>query len=223
MELTFNNTSHTSYEDTQQAQDYKAFIANNTDGLVSYYRRWEHPLVIQLGQFASNHDVLDVGSLYTLFPAYISHLVGSMVVSDTFDWEDQSPTQNILSWRTLIERVSRNTRIDTANIIDLPYQDNMFDRVMCTSVIEHVMDDRKGMEEMMRVLKPGGLLIITTEFHPIHSLPLTNLKAFRLYSPTTLHKLVDGLGIVSPIRCTEVRERFANFYFATAAFTIQKE
>jgi len=41
-----------------------------------------------------------------------------------------------------------------------------FDRVVSISVIEHIPDDSAAIREMARVLKPGGLLALTTPFGP---------------------------------------------------------
>ena len=42
----------------------------------------------------------------------------------------------------------------------LPYPDDHFDLVMSNEVIEHVQNDRQAVEEMVRVLKPGGRLVV---------------------------------------------------------------
>lgn len=42
----------------------------------------------------------------------------------------------------------------------LPYRDNTFDTILSHEVLEHVLDDRKSIQEMVRVLKPGGRVII---------------------------------------------------------------
>jgi SAM-dependent methyltransferase len=44
----------------------------------------------------------------------------------------------------------------------LPFGDQSFDCVVCSQVIEHLPDDPLLFEEMARVLKPGGRLIIGT-------------------------------------------------------------
>ncbi|MDI3501051.1 MAG: hypothetical protein PWP22_822 [Thermoanaerobacter sp.] len=44
----------------------------------------------------------------------------------------------------------------------LPFQDNFFDAVTCLDVIEHVIDPRFLIKEIYRVLKTGGILIIST-------------------------------------------------------------
>ena len=48
------------------------------------------------------------------------------------------------------------------NTQKLPYQDNAFDLVTCTEVIEHIEHYREALREMHRVLKPSGVLVVTT-------------------------------------------------------------
>ena len=42
----------------------------------------------------------------------------------------------------------------------LPYASERFDTVLSNEVLEHVQDDRQAMQEMLRVLKPGGRAVI---------------------------------------------------------------
>lgn len=44
-----------------------------------------------------------------------------------------------------------------ADICDLPFEDNSFDIILCNHVLEHIPDDTKAMQELFRVLKPGGM------------------------------------------------------------------
>ena len=47
-----------------------------------------------------------------------------------------------------------------------------FDIVLCTEMLEHVPEPQRAVDEMWRVLKPGGLLLLTTRFlFPIHDAP----------------------------------------------------
>lgn len=43
----------------------------------------------------------------------------------------------------------------------LPFKDGVFDKVVCTEVLEHVPDHRAALSELIRVLKPGGLLAVS--------------------------------------------------------------
>jgi ubiquinone/menaquinone biosynthesis C-methylase UbiE len=47
-----------------------------------------------------------------------------------------------------------------ADITDLPFDDNRFDAIYCSHVLEHVPDDRKAMSELRRVLRPGGWAVL---------------------------------------------------------------
>lgn len=43
----------------------------------------------------------------------------------------------------------------------LPFQDGSFDKVIISEVLEHIPDDRSVLAEMVRVLRPGGLIAVT--------------------------------------------------------------
>ena len=43
-----------------------------------------------------------------------------------------------------------------ADICDLPFKENEFDIVFCNHVLEHISNDTKAIQELYRVLKPGG-------------------------------------------------------------------
>ncbi|EKF55413.1 methyltransferase [Galbibacter marinus] len=43
-----------------------------------------------------------------------------------------------------------------ADICNLPFEDNQYDVILCNHVLEHIPDDRKAMQELYRVMKPGG-------------------------------------------------------------------
>lgn len=43
-----------------------------------------------------------------------------------------------------------------ADICNLPFSDNSFDVILCNHVLEHIPNDTKAMQELYRILKPGG-------------------------------------------------------------------
>ena len=51
-------------------------------------------------------------------------------------------------------------KITQAQAEELPFEGNSFDVVYSSHVLEHVRDRRKGLQEMKRVLKPNGVIII---------------------------------------------------------------
>lgn len=44
---------------------------------------------------------------------------------------------------------------------DLPFDDDSFDFVFATDIIEHIDDDERALREIQRVLRPGGKVLIT--------------------------------------------------------------
>ena len=47
-----------------------------------------------------------------------------------------------------------------ADICDLPFADASFDWILCNHVLEHIPNDTKAMQELYRVLKPGGKALL---------------------------------------------------------------
>jgi ubiquinone/menaquinone biosynthesis C-methylase UbiE len=43
----------------------------------------------------------------------------------------------------------------------MPFGDGVFDRVIAAEVLEHVLDDQRAINELARVLRPGGLAAVT--------------------------------------------------------------
>lgn len=63
-----------------------------------------------------------------------------------------------------IQRVAE-AQVDTPHAVvaaaeALPYPHNYFDSILSSDVLEHVADDRQAAREMVRVLKPGGRIIV---------------------------------------------------------------
>lgn len=78
-----------------------------------------------------------------------------------------------------------------ANLEQLPFSDDSFDRVLSVQVIEHLLDPTAGIHELARVLKPGGTLVLSTDNSRNHvsrglNLPRTALvKALNLSGSRT--------------------------------------
>lgn len=59
-----------------------------------------------------------------------------------------------------------------ASLDDLPFENEMFDTVLCTNVLEHVAEYQKAFSELARVLKCNGYMIISLPFlYPLHEEP----------------------------------------------------
>jgi len=52
---------------------------------------------------------------------------------------------------------------DIGNVDSMPYPDKTFDLVVMSLVIEHVIDQEKALNEVYRILKDNGRLLLTTD------------------------------------------------------------
>jgi SAM-dependent methyltransferase len=59
-----------------------------------------------------------------------------------------------------------------ADAHSLPFENDSFENILCSEVLEHLHTPELAISEMYRVLKPGGSLILTTRFmFPMHDVP----------------------------------------------------
>jgi SAM-dependent methyltransferase len=78
----------------------------------------------------------------------------------------------------------------------IPFPDSVFDYVLCTEVMEHVSEPDDFLKEIYRVLKPGGILIMTIPFLvPLHEEPYD----FYRYTKYGLKHLLNSAGYQSQV------------------------
>ncbi|HWF35401.1 MAG TPA: methyltransferase domain-containing protein [Solirubrobacteraceae bacterium] len=84
----------------------------------------------------------------------------------------------------------------------LPFEDNSFDVVWASEVIEHVADTARWLSEVRRVLVPRGRLLLTTPAHGRLSMALHGVERYseplgdhlHLYTRRSLRALLDDFG-----------------------------
>jgi SAM-dependent methyltransferase len=88
----------------------------------------------------------------------------------------------------------------------LGIRDASFDVVLCTEVLEHLPDPQRAIDEMYRVLVPGGQLLLTTRFlFPIHDAPHDYFRftkyglrhLLRRFDITELQEETDAVGTLA--------------------------
>ena len=79
----------------------------------------------------------------------------------------------------LTKKKNPNTTAIQGSLLELPFEDNFFDIVISSEVIEHTPDPYLAAKELIRVLKPGGFLCITV---PNRTFWYFSLKIARLFN-----------------------------------------
>ena len=119
------------------------------DNKMPLMRQWEHVRATIFLGVVQNHKILDVGTRESILPTYLSSMGASVTATDI---------------STVQIKSGPGIHVQTADATDLPFEDNSFDDVICTACIKHIPEDGKAVSEMLRVLKPNGLLAITFDF-----------------------------------------------------------
>ena len=57
--------------------------------------------------------------------------------------------------------LEKGMQAKVAILPDIPYPDQSFDAVICTETLEHVTDTKAAIRSIRRVLRPGGLLVLS--------------------------------------------------------------
>jgi len=73
-----------------------------------------------------------------------------------------SPEQQKRATALAAERNVPNAKFELCDALDMKYEDNSFDLVWACESGEHMPDKVKYVEEMARVLKPGGRIVVAT-------------------------------------------------------------
>lgn len=82
------------------------------------------------------------------------------------------------------DRYRHYTSAIRLDITHIPFEDNTFDVIICNHVLEHIADDRKAMNELYRVLKPGGFSMMQVPLSSVlrqtYEDPLTTTEEERI-------------------------------------------
>jgi ubiquinone/menaquinone biosynthesis C-methylase UbiE len=81
-----------------------------------------------------------------------------------------------------------------ASIYELPFEEQQFDKVFCFGVLQHTPDFKRSVEELIRMVKPGGELVV--DFYPVKGW-YTKVHAKYIFRPFT--KRLDHARLLSLI------------------------
>ncbi len=88
------------------------------------------------------------------------------------------------------------SKLGRADVRHIPVKDNSVDVITALDLIEHIEDDHGLMAEFQRVLKPGGIAIMSVPAHKkLWSGHDVALHHFRRYEKPEFRQLIEGAGL----------------------------
>jgi SAM-dependent methyltransferase len=89
-----------------------------------------------------------------------------------------------------------------------PFPDHSLDVVVCSEVLEHVVDSQSALSEFGRMLRPNGWLVLTVPFfYPLHGVDDADRGDYWRFSPGNLKLLLqDKFDLVAEHRTSLFRE-----------------
>jgi SAM-dependent methyltransferase len=135
-------------------------------------RHWElYHVLSRVPPGNRNLKILDTGSYSTYTAFYLDCLSDYVTVSDSFGWAGRSEYLALPdipppeTWLRAIAVGAPNVGIAKFDLEHIPLADESFDVITCISTIEHCRNPHRALAEMMRCLRPGGRLLLTTDHH----------------------------------------------------------
>ncbi len=82
-----------------------------------------------------------------------------------------------------------------ADLTRLPFPDGCFDAIVCGWVLEHLPDPRPGLQELARVLQPGGKLLLLTTEDTLTGAICSRMWHCRTYNRGELRQICEECGL----------------------------
>jgi SAM-dependent methyltransferase len=160
-------------------------------------KRWEYPYILEriAKENGTGLKIADVGGGRGALALYLSKLGHDASVYDmNFNWDDGGDpmTHN----RFLRYCADHGVTARVASGFNIPADDGAFDVVVSVSVIEHVKHKEYMLAEMLRVLKPSGLLALTYDLiRSDEQNEIGEAMRVEIMSPKMMREMLAGLGI----------------------------
>lgn len=174
-----------------------------TDGATLHeQRRLHEAILVELSEVASA-KILDVGC----GSAWVArHFVQSDTRVVSFDISDKNTKQALSLYPGDLHHAV------TGDVYRLPFRENSFDAIISAEVIEHVPNIQAYLGNLIRVVKPGGRVILSTPYNEkiIYSL------CIHCNRPTPQHA---HLHVFTEVSMGGILDRQANIQYRMWAFS----
>lgn len=156
--------------------------------------------------------ILDAGSGYGI---YALSLAARGYAIDTIDLEKER-SDALSARKAEVPELDGRIRVFTGSLTALPFPDAAYDAVICSEVVEHIAEHEKALEELARILAPGGTLIFTVPYASKH-----NARIYRMFGHERPGYTVDGLrSLIAPLGLHIEEVACYEYLFGSALFSL---
>lgn len=149
-----SNSARSSAEKKAQVQDYFSRTAESYVAASSFRMGPDLQKLLAIGEWEPQQTALDVATGGGHTALAVAPHIGQIVVTDL------TPRMLEKAREYILAQGVTNAQFQTADAEQLPFADASFDRVTCRIAPHHFPDVAKAVQEIARVLKPGGLFLL---------------------------------------------------------------
>ncbi len=136
-------------------------------GYPSLIRRLQAPVLIRMLAPKNNESILDLGCGNGIFTYEFSEKCDNICGLD----------QSINNDLALAAHFSPSISLIKGNVQYLPFKERTFDKILLSSILQMIDDDKKLLYECLRVLKDDGLLIVSVPLDYVYIKNLNKIKS----------------------------------------------
>lgn len=144
------------------------------------HARIRRPIIDSMLRVQKGEKILDIGS----GSGYLAEVIAS---ENNLIFCLDISLDNLLT----VKKGKRGTiQLVNATAEMLPFRSESFDKILCAEVLEHISEDDKALGEIARMLKPGGVLVVTvpcSDFTFVSLIDLLNIKTVHDYEGPEKH------------------------------------
>ena len=159
-------------------------------------KQWEYPYAIsQINAMGEKKlKIADIGGGRGALSWYLAEKGHDVTAFDiNFKWDAKGDAE--IEQKYVAFAKSKGFTAAFGSVFNIPAPDSSFDVVTSISVVEHIPHKYYAIQEMLRVLKPGGKLILTYDLVLTHHLNRSEGSRLEIFTPENIRLCLAKLGL----------------------------
>jgi 2-polyprenyl-3-methyl-5-hydroxy-6-metoxy-1,4-benzoquinol methylase len=147
--------------------------------------------------------ILDIGSGPGRHTCAAVRFPKVTAIGADISYDDVKEAKGRLQFQEDLNECAGQWGLSTASILNLPFENNAFDVLICAEVLEHIPDHEKAIAELIRVVKPNGKIAVSVPRYLPEKIcwllsdayHLINMGHVRIYRKNELIALLENQGL----------------------------